>query len=129
MCRTAPRRCRWRSAGARAARPAAQPGDGRAFEKTETDVTIAGAGPRGTLTAEDGTVALYSAVLPIIDFPEEIVFPGEAEWLRTLSTITKLGEYEREDGLTDFDDVPVGSSLRARGFHDRGAFRGEDGFH
>ncbi len=37
------------------ARPAAQPGDGRAFEKTETDVTIDGAGPRGTLTAEDGT--------------------------------------------------------------------------
>ncbi|BDD80949.1 transcriptional regulatory protein EmbR [Tsukamurella pulmonis] len=38
-----------------AARPAAQPGDARAFEKTETDVTVDGAGPRGTLTAPDGT--------------------------------------------------------------------------
>lgn len=77
------------------------------------------------LTAEDGTVALYSAVLPIIDFPEEIVFPGEAEWLRTLSTITKLGEYEREDGLTDFDDVPVfaDASIRFQGMPRRAALK------
>lgn len=36
-------------------RPAAQPGSSRAFEKTETDVSVPSVGPKGLLVAPDGT--------------------------------------------------------------------------
>src|SRR5690625_708580 len=39
--------------------------------------------------AADGTVAAYGAVLPILEFPEELPLPG-AEWLRTLSSVKIL---------------------------------------
>lgn len=66
------------------------------------------------LTAEDGAPAMYAAVLPIIDFPTEMEIPGEAEWLRTLSSITKLGEITTADGGTEFVDVPVFADVSIR---------------
>ncbi|MGK4066821.1 ATP-binding protein [Rothia sp. HC945] len=57
---------------------------------------------------EAGDVTTYVAVLPIFDFPEQIEVPGDAEWLRTLSAVTRLGEVGvDENGEMRYDDVPV----------------------
>lgn len=51
-----------------------------------------------------GAVAGYVSVLPITDFPEEMAIPGEGEWLRTISDITRISEVEDESAG---DEVPV----------------------
>lgn len=51
-----------------------------------------------------GAAAGYVSVLPITDFPEEMAIPGEGEWLRTISDITRISELDDE---TAGDEVPV----------------------
>lgn len=53
---------------------------------------------------ERGGVAGYVSVLPITDFPEEMAIPGEGEWLRTVSDITRISELDDE---TAGDEIPV----------------------
>src|SRR5690625_6548679 len=64
--------------------------------------------------AADGTVAAYGAVLPILEFPEELPLPG-AEWLRTLSSVKILEEVDEDaDGEPIFDEVDAGVEASVR---------------
>lgn len=49
-----------------------------------------------------GQVVAYTAVMCMTDFPEEMTFPGEGEWLRSLSSITRI-----RDDIDEDDDRPV----------------------
>lgn len=60
--------------------------------------------------AADGTVAAYGAILPVIEFPEEMPVPG-AEWLRQLSDVTIL---EDSDDDTPFQEVDAGIEASVR---------------
>lgn len=53
---------------------------------------------------EHGETAGYVAVLPITDFPEEMSVPGEGEWLRAISDITRISDAADESAG---DEVPV----------------------
>lgn len=75
---------------------------------------------------EAGKVAMYGAILPIIDFPEEMTVPGEGEWLQTLSDISKIAEIGRdEDGDVIDGYVPVfaDASIRFQGVPRRKALK------
>lgn len=64
--------------------------------------------------AADGTVAAYSAVLPILEFPEELPLPG-AEWLRALSSVKVLEEVDEDaNGEPIFDEVDAGVEASVR---------------
>lgn len=81
------------------------------------------------ILTESGEVGMYTAVLPIIDFPDEYEIPGEAEWLRTLSTITKLAETGTDEaGEPIFEEVPVfaDASIRFQGVPRRAALKMAD---
>lgn len=51
-----------------------------------------------------GAAAGYVSVLPITDFPEEMAVPGEGEWLRTISDVTRISDVDDE---TAGDELPV----------------------
>lgn len=64
--------------------------------------------------AADGSVAAYGAVLPVLEFPEELPLPG-AEWLRELSNVKILEEIgEDENGEPIFDEVDAGVEASVR---------------
>lgn len=49
-----------------------------------------------------GQVVAYTAVMCLTGFPEEMEFPGEGEWLRSLGSITRV-----RDDIDEDDDEPV----------------------
>lgn len=62
---------------------------------------------------DHGHIVSYTAVLPIIDFPEEMDVPGEGEWLRTLADITRINDSDSLDAGTE-EPVIVDASVRFR---------------
>lgn len=64
--------------------------------------------------AADGAVAAHSAVLPVLEFPEELPLPG-AEWLRALSSVKIMEEIgEDPDGDPFFEEVDAGVEASVR---------------
>src|SRR5699024_2369900 len=64
--------------------------------------------------ATDGTVAAHSAVLPVLEFPEELPLPG-AEWLRALSSVKIMEEIGDDiDGDPIFEEVDAGVEASVR---------------
>lgn len=62
----------------------------------------------------DGSVSAYGAVLPVLEFPEELPIPG-AEWLRELSSIKILEEVgQDEDGEPIFEEMDAGVEADVR---------------
>lgn len=57
--------------------------------------------------AADGSIAAFSAVLAIVEFPEEVEVPG-TDWLREISDITWV------DDMGDEHDTLVEASVRGR---------------
>lgn len=55
-----------------------------------------------------GEVVAYTAVLTLSDFPDELEVPGEGEWLRTLSDISRIDEHGEDV------DVIADASVRFR---------------
>lgn len=62
---------------------------------------------------QHGEIVSYVAVLPIIDFPEEMGVPGEGEWLRTLSDISRINDSDSVDAGIE-ETVIVDASVRFR---------------
>lgn len=60
-----------------------------------------------------GNVAAYTSVLTLSDFPEEIEIPGDSEWLRTLSDISRI-ESEDPEQIGQERPVIVEASVRFR---------------
>lgn len=63
-------------------------------------------------------------VLPIVDFPEEMETPGEGEWLRMLSDVTRTIETGEDAGLTE--QVIVEASVRFRMYKRKEALKQAD---
>lgn len=62
----------------------------------------------------DGTAAAYGAVLPVLEFPEEVSLPG-TEWLRAISGVKILVEVgEDDEGEPVFDEVDAGIEASVR---------------
>lgn len=62
---------------------------------------------------DHGRIVSYTAVLPIVDFPEEMDVPGEGEWLRTLADITRINDSDSLEAGTE-EPVIVDASVRFR---------------
>ncbi|MET7759539.1 ATP-binding protein [Streptomyces sp. NPDC005389] len=72
-----------------------------------------------------GQVAAWTSVLTMDSFPEEMESPGPGEWLRTVSEITYVPEYD-EDGVDpDVQILPVNPepSVRFKVLHRRDALK------
>ncbi|MEU9646221.1 ATP-binding protein [Streptomyces sp. NPDC048188] len=72
-----------------------------------------------------GGVAAWTSVLTMDSFPEEMESPGPGEWLRTVSEITYVPEYD-EDGVDpDVHILPVNPepSVRFKVLHRRDALK------
>lgn len=72
-----------------------------------------------------GEVAAWTSVLTMDSFPEEMESPGPGEWLRTVSEITYVPEYD-EDGVDpDVQILPVNPepSVRFKVLHRRDALK------
>ncbi|MEW2302102.1 ATP-binding protein [Streptomyces sp. NPDC006655] len=72
-----------------------------------------------------GEVAAWTAVLTLDGFPEEMESPGPGEWLRALSEITYVPEYDEEGVDPDVQILPVNveASIRFRVLHRRDALK------
>ena len=60
------------------------------------------------LLDEAGNTVMYQAILPIIDFPEEVIAPGNSQWATLLSYIQRLETIYNEDTEeTEAVHIPV----------------------
>lgn len=60
-----------------------------------------------------GDVAAYTAVLPVSDFPEDMQTPGEGEWLRTISEVTRINDSDTNEAGNE-EAVIIDGSVRFR---------------
>jgi hypothetical protein len=60
-----------------------------------------------------GDVVAYTAVLPVTDFPESMQTPGEGEWLRTISEVTRINDSATEWAGAE-EPVIIDASVRFR---------------
>jgi len=72
-----------------------------------------------------GEVASWTSVLTMDSFPEEMESPGPGEWLRTVSEITYVPEYDEEGVDPDVQILPVNPepSVRFKVLHRRDALK------
>lgn len=60
------------------------------------------------LLDEAGNTVMYQAILPIIDFPEEVIAPGNSQWATLLSYIQRLETvYNEERDESEAVHIPV----------------------
>lgn len=67
------------------------------------------------LLDEAGNTAMYQAILPVIDFPEEVIAPGNSQWATLLSYVQRLETVYNEDtDETDAIHIPVYADASVR---------------